>query len=179
VNWKPYSTSCARGAAVSRVAGEHGPGRGGDAETGGGGTVLGELTRANQREVAQARLILETTHDKEVGRFAGRMANDHAMALKQEKSIIHRLAFGDLLDAKGMAVAPADSDRTMRYQNDPQYIDQQVEAQQNLLNRLKLDDPRITDPGLRTHVRAIEKTVDSHLSMATRLQSQLSTTTMR
>ncbi len=141
--------------------------------------MLGMLTRANEREIAQAEAILGTTDDSGVERLANRMVKDHSAALTQEKSIIKRLGYTSLPDTMATGASDAAPGATGQRSTDQQFVDAQVEAHRNLLNQIRLDQRRLRDDGLIHHVRAVEEAVRAHLDIAVKLQGQMNQVTLR
>lgn len=161
--------------------------------------IVSSLITANRTEINQAREALASSKDKDVRKFAQMMITDHSKALTVAESIGKRLGYATdslprspdvttrdstvVRDSNNVANKPyprnndsAAAQPTGGVYSDQEYVNAQVAAHEEVLDKLRSAATDLKDDELKKHVADTQDVVKAHLKEARRLQSKLERT---
>jgi putative membrane protein len=138
--------------------------------------IVEVLDLANSAEIEQAKVAQSKSKNTRVKKFADMMVSHHGKAKEKTKKLDLKPAESPLaVQLKGesenmlstlKSTPPADFDS--------KYIDAQVDAHKKVLSTINEQlIPAATDPELKKLLAEMQKTVDSHLTEAEKIQAEL------
>ena len=143
--------------------------------------ILGELSEANQAEIAAGQMALQRAQSGEVKSFARRMISDHTKMLNAGKALADSLSITPAPPSPDSLPQKADQETQALSAAtgapfDKAYMDAQVADHRMVLNLLKQLEGAAHNPRLKALITGAEPTVQSHLDRAQAIDGKVGTT---